>query len=104
MEFYGTGGSILAEGTIGQVEGGHVKAVLSAPADGYNAAQNRTTTGAIDLSVDFGNMYEKEISSFADSILNGTPVTVPLEDAIHVQKVVLAAYNASENGTTADVK
>jgi len=104
MEFYGTGGSILAEGTIGQVEGGQVKAVLSAPAGGYNAAQNRTTTGAIDLSVDFGNMYEKEISSFSDSILNGTPVTVPLEDAIHVQKVVLAAYNASETGTTADIK
>ena len=91
-----TGGSILAEGTIGQVEGGHVKAVLSAPADGYNAAQNRTTTGAIDLSVDFGNMYEKEISSFADSILNGTPVTVPLEDAIHVQKVAMAAYTSTE--------
>ncbi|MCQ2424450.1 MAG: Gfo/Idh/MocA family oxidoreductase [Clostridia bacterium] len=103
MEFYGTAGSILAEGTIGQVEGGRVKAVLSAPAGGYNAAQNRTTSGAVDLEVEFGNMYEKEISSFSDSILNSTPLTVPLEDAIHVQKVVLAAYNASENGKTVNV-
>lgn len=104
MEFYGTQGSIHCEGTIGQVEGGHVKAVLSAPAGGYNAAQNRSNTGAVELSVDFGNMYEKEISSFADSILNGTPLTVPLEDAIHVQKVVLAAYKASETGSTVTVK
>ncbi len=103
LEFYGTGGSILAEGTIGQVEGGHVKAVISPQSGGYNAQQDRSTAGARELTVEFGNMYEKEISSFADSILNGTPVQVPLEDAIHVQKVVLGAYKASESGETVEI-
>lgn len=103
MEFYGTKGSILCEGTIGQVEGGTVKAVISDPG-GYNAAQNRTANGTFTVEAELGNMYEKEISSFAESVLTGKTLTVPLEDAIHVQKVALAAYKSSENGVIADVK
>jgi hypothetical protein len=33
-------------------------------------------------------------------LLNGTPVQVPLTDAIHIQKVVTAAYKASDEGIT----
>lgn len=102
MEFYGTKGSILAEGTIGQVEGGCVKAVIS-DAGGYNAAQNRTTSGAFTVEAELGNMYTKEIESFGRSVADGTPLTVPLEDAIHVQKVAYAAYSASEEKRFAKV-
>ena len=101
MEFYGTKGSILCEGTIGQVEGGTVKAVFANDDAGYAAAQNRDQSGAVMLEADLsGNMYTKEIESFSDSILNGTPVQVPLTDAIHIQKVVTAAYKASDEGIT----
>jgi len=101
MEFYGTKGSILCEGTIGQVEGGTVKAVFANDDAGYAAAQNRDQSGAVMLEADLsGNMYTKEIESFGDSILNGTPVQVPLTDAIHIQKVVTAAYKASDEGIT----
>ena len=103
LEFYGTKGSLLAEGTIGQVEGGSVKAVFSGGDAGYEAAQNRTQTGAVELTAEFGNMYTKEIESFSDSILSGSPVQVPLTDAIHIQKVVEAAYKSSETGMMADV-
>ncbi|MBQ7161511.1 MAG: Gfo/Idh/MocA family oxidoreductase [Clostridia bacterium] len=97
MEFYGTKGSILCEGTIGQVEGGEVRAVIS-DAGGYNAAQDRSTSGSFKVEAKLGNMYQKEIESFGRSVADGTPLTVPLEDAIHVQKVALAAYAASEEG------
>lgn len=97
MEFYGTKGSITCEGTIGQVEGGSVKVVLSDPT-GYAAEQNRTVNNKFDLEAKLGNMYEKEISSFANSILNNTELTVPLEDALHVQKVIIAAYKSSDEG------
>ncbi len=100
LEFYGTKGSILAEGTIGQVEGGTVKAVFSGDDAGYAAQQNRDTNGAVMLEAEFGNMYTKEIESFSDSILNGTPIQIPLSDAIHIQKVVTAAYKSSDEGIT----
>lgn len=103
MEFYGTKGSILCEGTIGQVEGGEVKAVIS-DAGGYNAAQNRSTNGAFRVEAELGNMYQKEIESFGRSVIDGTPLTVPLEDAIHVQKVAFAAYESSEKGIMVNVK
>ncbi len=103
LEFYGTKGSLLAEGTIGQVEGGTVKAVFSGDDAGYAAEQNRTQSGAVELTADFGNMYTKEIESFSDSILNGTPVQVPLTDAIHIQKVVTAAYKSSDTGMVENV-
>ena len=101
LEFYGTKGSLLAEGTIGQVEGGTVKAVFANDDAGYAAAQNRDQSGAVMLETDLtGNMYTKEIESFSESILSGTPVQVPLTDAIHIQKVVTAAYKASDDGIT----
>jgi len=102
MEFYGTKGSILCEGTIGQVEGGEVKAVIS-NAGGYDAAQDRSTSGAFKVEAELGNMYQKEIESFGRSIIDGTPLTVPLEDAIHVQKVAIAAYQSSEQGKFVNV-
>lgn len=102
MEFYGTKGSILAEGTLGQVEGGTVKVTVSDPG-GYNAQQNRDTNGSFAVEAELGNMYTKEIESFGRSVADGTPLTVPLEDAIHVQKVACAAYNASENKIFAKV-
>lgn len=95
MEFYGTKGSILAEGTIGQVEGGTVKAVITSE-NGYDAQQNREANGAFTVEATLGNMYRKEIESFGNSVLNGAELTVPLSDAIHVQKVALAAYKSSE--------
>ena len=41
-------------------------------------------------------MYTKEIESFSNSILNGTPVEVPAEDAVFVQDVIQSAYRTSE--------
>ena len=43
-------------------------------------------------------MYEKEITSFANAILNNTEPEITAEDAIFVQNVVEQAYAASEEG------
>ncbi|MBR5515096.1 MAG: Gfo/Idh/MocA family oxidoreductase [Clostridia bacterium] len=104
LEFYGTKGSILCEGTVSQIEAGEAKAVLTGDAGGYNAAQNRTTDGAFKVEAELGNMYTKEIESFGNSVINGTALTVPLEDAIHVQKVAMAAYTSTEEKKFVEVK
>lgn len=96
LEIYGTRGSMLAEGTISQVEGGKLDVVISEDVGGYDAKQDRVDVAPMDIKVQFGNMYTKEIESFSNSILNGTPVSVTLEDAIQVQKVIEAAYASAE--------
>jgi len=103
LEIYGTKGSVVAEGTIGQVEGGTVRVVLVGGDIKYNAAQDRERTPETTLEVELGNMYTKEIESFSNSILNGTPVEVPMSEAIHLQKVITAAYESSEKGIFLDI-
>lgn len=98
LEIYGTKGSMLAEGTIGQVEGGKLDVMLSNDNLGYDAKQDRNDVEPYKVDVEFGNMYAKEIESFGDSILCGKKIEVPLEDALHIQKVVEAAYQSELSG------
>ena len=98
LEIYGTRGSMLAEGTIGQVEGGKLDVALSDDSLGYNAGQDRVDVAPVDIRVEFGNMYTKEIESFSNSILEGDKIQIPVEDALQVQRVVEAAYESSAAG------
>lgn len=98
LEIYGTKGSIIAEGTIGQVEGGKVNIVISDDSLGYDAQQNRVDVKPVDLNVELGNLYTKEIESFSNSVLTGAPLEVPAEDGIQVQNVVEKSYEASKTG------
>ena len=98
MEFYGTKGSILAEGTISQAESGKIELTTSDDTAGYNAKQDRDEDDSKNVEVVTGNMYEKEITSFANAILNDTEPEITAEDAIFVQNVVEQAYAASEDG------
>ena len=43
-------------------------------------------------------MYEKEISSFANAIINDTEPAITACDAINVQTIVEKAYEASAEG------
>ena len=97
LEIYGTKGSILASGTISQVEGGNFRLLLSQDS-AYSAIQDRSNTGEAEINVTFGNMYTKEIASFGESILRGAPVAVPASDALQVQKIIESAYRASKKG------
>ena len=98
LEIYGTKGSMLAEGTIGQVEGGKLDVVLSDDRLEYNAQQDRNEVVPVDVTVEFGNMYTKEIESFSNSILTGKKIEVTIDEAIQVQSIVDAAYESSESG------
>jgi len=99
LEIYGTGGSLLCGGTIGQEEGG--RAVLTLSGDvGYQAAQERAAdTGARELPLKPGDLYQKEIESFGRSVLEGAEVEVPASDAVQIERVVEAAYASSKTGS-----
>ena len=70
-----------AEGTIGQMDGGDAYAIFTGGDKAYDATQDRNETGAVKLEGELGNIYGREIDSFSNSILNGTPVEVPATDA-----------------------
>ncbi|HHU63235.1 MAG TPA: Gfo/Idh/MocA family oxidoreductase [Clostridiales bacterium] len=103
MEFYGTKGKIIADETIGQVEGGTVQVLKVEEQKGYDAQQDKKEVIAEILKGELGNMYTKEIQSFSDSILYGKQVEVPAWQAVEVQRIVEAAYTSSENGTFVEV-
>ncbi|MBQ2890499.1 MAG: Gfo/Idh/MocA family oxidoreductase [Clostridia bacterium] len=92
LELYGTKGSIFAQGTISQVEGGELEVLCSGESGGYDAAQNRATIEPLPVEVEFGNMYTKEIEGFGDAILGKIEIPVSAEDAIKSQEVIEKVY------------
>lgn len=92
MEFYGTKGSIVAVGTLGQVEGGTVKVLTCDDGAEYDALQTRTPAKPVELTVSFGNMYTKEIEAFSNAVINGTEPPVSGKNTLIDQKIIEAVY------------
>ena len=104
LEFFGTRGRLMGDTVIGQNDGGTLNAVFLDGVSGYSATQDHSDMKGEMLEGDFGNMYTREVESFADSILNGKPLEVPASDALHVQRVVEAAYISSSEHRLVTVK
>ena len=99
LEFYGTKGSIIAIGTLSQVEGGTVEILACPEAKGYDAQQDRSLVEPIKLEVEFGNMYTKEIDAFANAIINDTEPPVSGKNTLSVQKIIESVYVSNGNLT-----
>jgi len=103
LEFFGTRGRLLGDTVIGQVDGGSVDAMFLADVGGYDAAQDGKEAQKAVLDVVLGNMYTREIESFGNSLLNGTPLTVPASEAVQVQHVIEAAYRSCKEKRIIDL-
>ena len=104
LEFFGTRGRLLGDTVIGQNDGGTLNAVFLDGVSGYDAAQDHGEMEGQYLEAEFGNMYTREVESFADSVLNDKPLVVPASDALHVQKIIAAAYQSSEEHKLIEIK
>ncbi len=98
LEFFGEQGRLLGENIIGQVDGGTLDTIFIEKQGAYNAKQDTNEAYIQSIDAEFGNMYAREIESFSNSLINDTPLDVPAEDAVYVQRVVEAAYASSESG------
>ncbi len=98
LEIYGTSGSIVALGTLSQEEGGKIEVIAADTSAGYDAQQTRNEVKPMEVKVEFGNMYTKELESFGRSVLEDAPIDVPAADAIWAQKIIMAAYESNETG------
>lgn len=97
IEFYGTKGSIFAQGTISQVEGGEIEVLCADSSLGYDANQNRDDVAPMEINVEFGNMYTKEITEFGRAVAGERDVPITAADAIASQKVIEAAYKSNSS-------
>ena len=95
LEFYGTKGSIIAVGTLGQDEAGTVEILACDDSVGYDAQQNRSLVTPLKLDVEFGNMYTKEIEAFSDAVIHNTEPPVNGRNTILVQRIIDAIYNGN---------
>ena len=105
LEIYGTQGSILCQGTIGQAPGGKVTAYLTQSPGGYDPKQNRTveTTPQI-LKVKQVDMYTAEIEDFADAILKHRLPLNHGDEAFKTQKVLMAVYQSAKSKKVVGIK
>ena len=82
IEFYGTKGSIFAQGTISQAEGGSIEVLCVDDAGEYDAGQSRDEIKPLQVEVEFGNMYTKEIEAFGKAVAGEGEIPVKAADAI----------------------
>lgn len=104
LEIYGSRGSILADGTIGQGELGEMSAYIEAEGAGYEAQQNRQDSGGFTIAPEPVNMYRAEVEAFAQAVLDNTAVPVTGEDGLWSQKVLGACYESARTGATIELR
>lgn len=98
LELYGSGGSILAEQTLGQDPGGKMSLFSRVSGSGYDAQQARTTDGIQTISPTPINTYRAQVEAFCDAILNDTSPPVDGEAGLWNQRVLAACYESARTG------
>ena len=104
LELYGSKGSILAKGTIGQGPSGEMIAYLEGEAAGYNATQERNAGDGILINPDPVNTYLAEIEEFSSAILEKREPLNNFTLGLQSQKVLEACYKSAKSGKTIDIK
>ncbi|MCI8526697.1 MAG: Gfo/Idh/MocA family oxidoreductase [Oscillospiraceae bacterium] len=103
LEFFGDQGRLMGDTVIGQVDGGSLDALFLGPQGGYDAQQDAKHVEGTRIDVEFGNMYQREVASFSNSILTGAPLEVPASEAVQVQRVMEAAYRSNDEKCVVDL-
>jgi predicted dehydrogenase len=96
LELYGSKGSVLASGTIGQGSQGRMTAFLDEAA--YDARQRRSDADGAAISPEPKNIYQGEIETFGDVLLEGQPNPLSGEIGLRNQKIVAACYESARSG------
>lgn len=103
LELYGSKGSILARGTIGQGDSGEMVAYLEEDDTGYDAQQARSAGEGLVISPDPVNTYCAEIEEFSCAILEKREPKNNVEISLQSQKVLAACYESARTGKVVEV-
>lgn len=103
LELYGSKGSILAKGTIGQGAAGEMTAYLESDILEYDAKQARNTEEGVAINPIPVNPYLAEIEEFSDAILRKKEPINNASIGIQSQKVITACYLSAKTGKVINV-
>jgi predicted dehydrogenase len=95
LEIYGSLGSILAEGTIGQGDAGTMVARLEGSTAAYESKQQRDSGGGLAIAPPPMNMYQAEVEAFSQAVIDDAPPPVSGEDGRWSQAVLAACYESA---------
>jgi predicted dehydrogenase len=98
LELYGSKGSILAKGTIGQGDAGEMIAYLEAGDAGYDAQQARNTGEGLVINPTPVNTYLAEIEEFSSAVIEKREPKNNVEIGLQSQKVLAACYESAKTG------
>ena len=98
LELYGSKGSILARGTIGQGSAGEMLTFLEDEGAGYNAKQGREISGGIVINPEPLNTYLAEIEEFSNAVLEKREPSNSAMLGLRSQIVLAACYESARSG------
>ncbi len=104
LELYGSQGSIIARGTIGQGSSGEMTAYLEAAGAGYDAKQARKAADGLAIKPAAVNTYQAEIEEFSSAIAEKRK---PMNDdvkGLHSQRLLAACYQSAKTGKVVEVR
>jgi len=103
LELYGSRGSILAKGTIGQAPAGEMVAFLEQDGKDYDARQLRTEGQGLIIAPEPVNTYQAEIEEFGQAIIDDRDPLIGGELGLRSQKVLVACYESAKLGKVIEV-
>lgn len=97
LEIYGTKGSILAHGTIGQDGKGDIFINDCRDDQGYNSQQVRAENGfGVRVEYPWENIYANQIRDFSKAILEDGEVMTSMEHAFETIRITDALYRSAD--------
>ncbi len=103
LELYGSSGSIIASGTIGQGDDGTMEVYREEAEGGYDADQARSEKGFVLLKSETVNTYMAEIREFASSVLENREPVNNAALGLRNQKIISACYLSAKTGKTINI-
>jgi predicted dehydrogenase len=103
LELYGSKGSILATGTIGQGPAGQMAAFLEQHGKNYDAQQARAVAQGIIIEPEPVNTYQAEIEEFSQAIIDNREPVISAELGIQNQKILTACYESARMGKVIEI-
>lgn len=103
LELYGSKGSILARGTIGQGSAGEMVAYLESEDAGYDATQERAAGEGLKIEPVPVNTYQAEIEEFSLALLENREPLNNVAIGLKSQKVLEACYESARTGKVVEL-
>ncbi|OHB76634.1 MAG: hypothetical protein A2W31_10550 [Planctomycetes bacterium RBG_16_64_10] len=103
LELYGSHGSILAQGTIGQAAAGTMRAYLAREGTSYDARQDRAAGDGVAMEPPPINPYRAEIEEFAQAVIDGREPAHGAELGVRSQHVLAACYESARSRRVVDI-